>query len=329
MDNEIPTGRHATDEIDLLELFNRMGRSIVRVTLWMLEQVKRFIILLIRKSLWIAFFGITGLVIAYLLYTNSQRYYASEMTAISNSVNSTYIVNSVNLLNDLFKENNNKIASEYLQLNIEETNKIKSIQAYFGIDVNHDKIPDYIDYENDYNPKDTSIKRLPDYFYVRIEVFDEGIFPKVRDGIINYINRNPFVISNNNERIRQNNILINAIELEIRKLDSLQKLEYFELPQIEKSRNGSMVVLNEKDRKLYDNRIINLKKDKLDLEEENRLYRDPITVIQDFTPLSKAENPYMRYAKFWGIIFALLGFVLSLVWQNRKWIIKQIFEKQY
>lgn len=331
MDNEQLSKQQTPDEIDLIELFNRMGRGIKSGILWLFKQIKLLIILLIRKSLWIIIFGIIGLFIAYFLFTNSKRYYASELTATSNSVNSTYIINSVNLLNDLFKEQNYKIASDYLAINVDEVKKIKAIKSFYGIDVNGDGVPDYVDYANKYvyNPKDSIIKRLKDYFYVDIEVYDENIFSKARDGIINYIQRNPYVVQNNNERVRKNATLIISYDNEIKKLDSLQRIEYFEVPLNQKASSNQMVILNEKTKELYHDQILKLEKNKLFYQEQNELYGDPITIIQDFTPLSKAENPYMQYAKKWGIVFAILGFIISLLWQYRKKIIKLIVEKQY
>ncbi|HPD95984.1 MAG TPA: hypothetical protein PLA24_08820 [Tenuifilaceae bacterium] len=331
MDKEQQNKQQTPDEIDLIELFNKMGRGIKNGTLWLLKQIKLLIILLIRKSLWIIIFGIIGLFIAYFLFTNSKRYYASELTATSNSVNSTYIINSVNLLNDLFKEQNYKIASDYLALSLDEVKKIKSIKSFYGIDVNGDGVPDYVDYANKYvyNPKDSIIKRLKDYFYVDIEVYDENIFSKARDGIINYIQRNPYVVQNNNERVRKNATLIVSYDNEIKKLDSLQKIEYFKIPLDQKAASNQMVILNEKTKELYHDQILKLEKTRLYYQGQNELYGDPITIIQDFTPLSKAENPYMQYAKKWGIVFAILGFIISLLWQYRKKIIKLVIEKQY
>jgi len=321
MNNEQITRPQATDEIDLLELFSRMGRGIKRGIFWIYKLILDFLILIIRKSLWILAFTIIGLVVAYVIYQGSRRYFSSEMTAISNSINNTYVVSSINLLNDLFRQSNYSIAANYLNIDISQVQQVKSIEAFYTIDINKDRLPDYIDYKRQYNPKDTTIKRLDNYFVIRLEVYDEAIFAQVRDGIKNYIYKNKFIIDNNNERIRQNKILIETIEAEIRRLDSLQKVEYFELPQQQRATSNQMVVLNEKDRKLYHEQKLLLEKEKLKLEKDLNINSEPITIVQDFTPLSKAENPYSKYAIRIGLLFALLGFFISLLWQYRRTII--------
>lgn len=329
MNNELTPKQQVTDEIDLLELFNRMGRSIRKGFAWAYQQILNFLMLLLRKSLWIIGFTLIGLVVAYIIYQNTRRYYLSEMTAISNSINNTYVVGSINLLNDLFREQNFAIAANYLNIDVTKAQQIKSIKAFFTIDINKDRIPDYVDYKETYNPKDTLVKRLDNYFVTRIEVYDETVFPEAREGLKSYIYKNKFIIDNNNERIRQNNMLIATLEAEIRRLDSLQKVEYFELPQMQRAATNQMVVLNEKDRKLYHEQKLALEREKLRLERDNIINSDPITIVQDFTPLSKAANPYSRYAYIIGILFAILGFIASLLWQYRQIIMDAIKNKHY
>lgn len=324
MNSELNNRPQTTDEIDLLELFNRMGRSIKKGIHWLYQLIINFLLLILRKSLWIIAFAIIGLIVAYILYQGSRRYYSSEMTAISNSISNIYVVNSINLLNDLFKQKNYAIASNYLDIDIAKIQQIKSIEAFYTIDVNKDRIPDFTDYDRKFSPKDTANKRLDNYFVVRLQVFDEGIFKQVRDGIKSYIYKNKFIIDNNNERIRQNRILIENIEGEIRKLDSLQKVEYFDMPQMQRATSNQMVVLNEKDRKLYHEQKLQLEKEKLRLEKDLNINSEPITIVQDFTPLSKTENPYSKYAIKVGMLFAILGFVVSLLWQWRNGLINLI-----
>lgn len=325
MNNELITPKQAPDEIDLIELFNRMGRGIKKGINWLFNLILDFLRLILRKSFWILASIILGLAAAYFLYQGTPRYYSSEMTAISNSINNSYIISSINLINDLFKEKNYPIAAEYLSIDTNTVKLIKSVEAFYTIDINRDKLPDYVDYRWKYDPlRDTLPKRLNDYFVIRLEVYDEKVFTTVRDGIINYIYKNKFIIENNTERLRQNKILIESIDAEIRKLDSLQNVEYFNLPLQQKANSNQMVVLNEKDRKLYHEQKLQLEREKLRLEKDLNINSEPITIVQDFTPLSKAVNPYSKYAVKIGLIFALLGFIVSLLWQYRRFIIDSI-----
>ncbi|NOU19907.1 MAG: hypothetical protein HOO91_20300 [Bacteroidales bacterium] len=316
MDNQIQNQR-PTDEIDLLELFSRIGLGIKKFSYWILELIRSFFLLLIRKSIWILSFSLIGGFVGYYFYNTTPRFYSSEMVARSNSMNNSVIVNSINLLNDLFENKNYNALSSYLGTSSKEAEKIRSIEAFYGIDINKDIIADYIDYNKTYNPKDTTQKRLSDVFYLRISVYDESIFSNVRDGIKKYISTNPFILQNNEVRIQQTKSMITEYQSEINKLDSLQKVQYFEVPKMQKGGNSQMIVLNEKEAKLYHNDILSLYNRKLSLEKELVLNPDPITIIQDFTQLSKAENPLIKFLKTWILVFAIFGLLSSLIWQLR------------
>ena len=307
-----------SEEIDLLELFNRMGRSIKNLFIWLYNLLVSFFLLLIRKFVWIFFFSIVGAFVGYLFYNNTPRFYSSQMVAVSNSMNNSVIVNSINLINDLFESKNYDVLANYLSISPQMAKKIKSIGAYYGIDLNKDKITDYVDYEKVYNPKDTTQKRLTDIFYLKISVYDETIFANVRDGIKKYINTNPYIVENNNVRKQQDIKLIELYKKQIMKLDSLQKVQYFEVPKLQKSGNNQLVLLNEKETKLYHTDIINLYNAQLYLERQLVLNPDPITIIQDFTQLAKADNPLIKFLKTWVVIFAIFGFSFSILWQYRK-----------
>jgi len=329
MSNDQINKPQATDEIDLIELFNKIGNSIKKGAMWIISRLQDLILLLIRKSLWIISFSIIGAFVGYSFFKATPRYYSSQMVAVSNALDNNYIVSSINLLDDLFKGGNHDIAANYLEIPVENAKQIKSIGAYYGIDVNKDKLTDYVDYTETYNPKDTSIRRITDFFYVKMEVFSETVFAQARDGIKKYINKNNFVIDNNQVRIAQSEELIKSIDQEIKKLDSLQRIQYFEIPKSQKANNTQMVVLNEKEMKLYHEQILALQQQKLRLQKDITINKDPITVVQDFTPLSKAENPVTKYLINWVALFSLLGFIVSLLWQFKKAIIQLIKDKQY
>lgn len=316
MDNQIQNQR-PTDEIDLLELFNRMGRTILRFFNWVIFLIKSFFLLLIRKSIWIISFTIIGVLFGYLFYSNTPRFYSSQMVARSNSMNNYIIINSINLLNDLFYNKNYSALGTYLGTSLEQAKKIKSIDAYYGIDINKDGVADFVDYDDTYNPKDTTQKRLSDIFYLKIMVYDESVFSSVRDGIKRYISTNPYVEENNTVRKQQAERMIEEIEDEINKLDSFQKIQYFEVPKMQKTGSSQTILFNEKESKLYHNDIIGLYAKKQKLEKELLINPDPITVIQDFTQLSKAENSMVKIVTLWVIFFAILGFVSSLFWEYR------------
>jgi len=317
MDNQITPKSSSNDEIDLLELFNRMGKAFTKSIIWVLNLLLKLFLLILSKAFWIASFMIIGIGLGIAVFYATPRFYSSQMMATANSTNNGIVINAINQLNDLFTAANYTAAAQNLNIPIEQAKKIKSIQAFYGIDINHDNIPDYVDYDNLYNPKDTTTKRVPGLFYVMVKVFDKGVFAPVRNGIEKYIFSNPYIAENNNIRKEQTASMIVAYDKEIQKLDSLQKDYYFnQLTQ--KAGSGQIIFLNQKDVKLFHKEMLGLVEQKQDLQKTLTLNPDPITVIQDFTQLTRAVNPWTKYVKYWGIGFALLGFFAGVYWQHRK-----------
>ncbi|SDB82986.1 hypothetical protein [Williamwhitmania taraxaci] len=315
------------EEIDLLDLFNRMGKSIQKGINWGINLIYQFFLLLIRKSLWILTFTCIGVSIGLLLFFNTNRFYTSNMVAKCNSTENNIVVDAINQLNDLCINNNFEMLARYLETSPRQAAQIKLIKAYYGIDINRDSIADYIDYLETYNAKDTSQRIVRNMVFVKVEVFNEDVFSDLRDGLQKYIWKNPYIAKNNEVRKEQTAIMISSMDRELKNLDSLQKSYRNNLMQ--KSGNGQMVLLNEKEIKLIYPDIIKLVSQKQKLEKSLIVDPDPLTIIQDFTPLSKAVNPWTKYVKSWGLSFALLGFILSLLWQYKRTIITLIGQKQY
>lgn len=318
MENQIKP--NSNDEIDLLELFNRMGKAFTKSITWVFNLLFKLFLLILNRAFWIASFMLIGVVLGIAVFYATPRFYSSQMMATANSTNNDIVVNAINQLNNLFTAANYNAAAQNLNISIEQAKKIKSIQAFYGIDVNHDNIPDYVDYDNLYNPKDTTTKRVTGLFYVMVKVYDKEVFSPVRDGIKKYIFSNPYIAENNEIRKEQTASMIVAYDKEIQKLDSLQKDYYFnQLTQ--KAGSGQIIFLNEKDVKLFHKEMLGLVEQKQDLQKELTLNPDPITVIQDFTQLTRAVNPWTKYVKYWGLVFAILGFFAGVNWQYRKSIL--------
>jgi len=85
-----------------------------------------------------------------------------------------------------------------------------------------------------------------------------------------------------------------------------------------------MIVLNEKDFKLYHETLLGLQSRKQDLEKELELYPEPITVIQPFTELGIEKVNLIKELIGKAIFGALIGFIVSLLWQYRKDMINAV-----
>ncbi|HOP05507.1 MAG TPA: hypothetical protein PL017_12360 [Tenuifilaceae bacterium] len=317
----------SNDEIDLIELFTRMWEGFKNGVIWLLNALKNLLIFIIRKSVWIGTFALFGAVLGYILYIGVPNYYSSQATIRSNGISNIYVIDFVNQLQELLSNRNYDAISQRLNINVDDVDKIKSIGAYYGIDINEDRNVDYIDFENTYDPLDSTIVRLPAVLYIKIELWKMDVYTTLKTSVVDYVSKNPFIITNNNLRIKQALEQIDYINEEVQKLDSLQNIQYFEVPKTQRTSNTQMVVLNEKDFKLYHSILLDLKRSKQGLERDLELYGEPITILQPFTELALVKENLLSAILPKFIFFALLGFIVSILWHFRRGIYEAIAGK--
>jgi len=317
------------DEIDLLELFRRMGQKIGQLFTGFLRFILLSILFLWRNALIILAFVVVGGLAGFGISRMARPYYSSDMIAQINTTNVSEMMNYINDLHELCNENNYQVLSEYLQLSKAVAEKIKDINAYWIIDENKDGVGDYVDFKNKYSLRDTTQRRIQSRFNLNVEVFDISGFTDVKKGLYNYVSANPYLNSLNENRKKRIRELIVQTEEEMLKLDSLQKYEYFKKETLPPEERGQMLIWNEKEVRLLHPDIINLFRQKQSLERDLELYPEVITVIKDFTPLSQVENPVMKYILKWGLIFGILGVILKFFFDQRKNIRNFVYKNEH
>ncbi len=323
-----------SDEIDLIELFSRMGRGIKNFFYAIFKYLFDFLFYTVKffykNAIPIGGFTFAGFVAGTIIYYVSDKEYSSEMVASSNSLRNDEMINYINKLDELCKTENYTGLGKYLDMDSLNASKIKYIKALWAFDRNRDNLPDYVDYSGRYDIRanDTIQRRLWDRFYVRAVVTDDDIFNRMKDGLYKYIYSNQYVQETNNIRKKQQAEMIKEIDNEIKKLDSLQKYEYFNqnriMPQVGANQ---MVLFTEKDRRLYHKDIFTLVEQRQDLETKLTVRKDPITIIQDFTPMNKVENTIFTYLLKFSIIGFLLGSLIIFIWLYGRKIHKTLLEE--
>jgi hypothetical protein len=305
-------------EIDLLQLFQKMGEGIKNFFVWLFRGMLFLIIFGIRKIHFILLFAVAGALIGYVLFSNTQRYYSSYMVAQPNGISSADMINYINDLHDLCKKKNSQALAYDLQMADTTARKIKDIQAFFIIDINKDGVGDYVDFKNAFSPRDTTMARLEDRIHVTVEVYDNTAFENVKRGLYRYMNKNPYLIKLNEIRKNELQELIAQTQHEIQKLDSLQNTDYFQSNTRASQNSSQLMILAEKEPTMYYRDKLSLTIRKQEYQKELELATDAFAVIKDFTNLAMAENPKSKYMTRYGVIFGILGFILLLLGVYRK-----------
>ncbi len=309
---------NTSDEIDLLELFQKIGNTLKKWFMAILQFVYQIVLFLVRKSVFIGIVVILGLLWGGIKYKTSPRYYSSRLEAYSNTLSSIDMINYINNIHELFAENNIENLQSKLGITEQTLANVKDVQAFKVLDFNKDGITDEIDFDNEYTTADTSVSNTR--FVVKVEVFDQEVFPVIQNRMLSYIDQNTYINEMNQVRKRQLQELIAQLDNEIAMLDSLKREEYFEKENKMEPQRGQLLVMNEKETKLYHQDLISLYKEKQTLEQRLELRMDPITIIQDFSALTVTENNLMSYLKTYGIAALIFALVIGLLWELRPYI---------
>lgn len=334
--DQVPRETH-NEEIDIFEIMNRFGHGFKNFMIWCYNLLLKLGLLLlslffflIRKFVWLLVFAVVGGVLGY-FYSQSEHalYYSSEMAAKTLAMDSKYVVDQINSLGQNLGGSEYDAITTALHISADDVKSIRSIKAGYGIDINGDGVSNYVDYDNEADPRDTTISFVKDLFYVQVELFNDSLMGKIQQGLLDYIKNNPYLIENNRIRVSSLSSQIVDINIEIDKLDSLQRIMYFEMPKqkthfdVEK-----MVFMTENEPPLYHSEILKLKNQRLEVEKTLELYSSPLTIIQPFSQVVSAVHGVLYYVGIFAVLMALVGLGLSLIWQYRKILFSVLFNRQ-
>jgi hypothetical protein len=315
------------DEIDLLDLFRRMGKTLNN---WLRALGRAFLlttVFLFKRWLPLGLSVVAGIGASYLLKTTTASFFTSDMILTPNAVASDEMIPYVNRLHMYCSENNTIALSDALSLNAEHINNIIDISAFWIIDKNRDGIPDIVDYKDNHDVYDTINIRMQNRFDIRVKVKTPQELSMLRTGILSFIGRDSLFQQKNRLRLRQNSDLLTRLNYDILQLDSLQKVKYFEETRNRQPQNGGqMVFLQEQKTQLIYSDIYGLYTTKQHYESEQTLYKDIVTVLSDFSLPAKRDNGGFYYGKKLIPLFFLITLFILVILANKKKL-KEVFNK--
>jgi len=322
--SEQPTNKNVNnDEIDIFEFVNRIGAVLRKWANAIGRAILITTVFLIKRWIPLSLTIIVGLLISYTLKELSPSVYTSDLVFRNNAVDNEQIIAYVNRIRSIADKS---VLSEALNISKETSDNIISIGAFWVIDLNRDSIPDKVDYANNHNVHDTVNVRMKDRFNVQARLKSLQDLNTVRDGLIYYINNNQFFQEKNRIRLNQLSEKIDRMNIDISRIDSLQKVKYFE--ETRQVQSSGQIVLNQAQNQmqLLHKDINDLMKEKHLLETEMNVYNQIVTVLNDFTiPVVRTNNLYFFAKKVLPTMF--IPVLLILIFIARRAAIKRIFEK--
>ena len=328
MEEERNSENYQEREIDLIDLmgrfFNWLGKAFVQLGILCKNSVLWVIKFLIRN--WILYTCACVFVVGSTFYkTNTlPPYYDCNMRLECMCTNASYAINKVNGWNY-------KIA-----LSDSISKQIRHVDASYLLDYNGDGSADAVEEYNSQAMKDTTSAytrmRMAHTFDINVEIYiakDSTIIDSVRNAIMAYLYNDKWIQEQNALWQRESKNRISRLEKEIEVLDSLQKTEYFNNKDGKKygvERDGSFLMISEKDKRLYHGDLIGLTNSKLSIE--HNLYDEPFKIIKDISIPVSPINTIRQNARHSFLQIMILATIIILIIDRRKWIKSLIKESK-
>lgn len=327
------------DEIDLLDLFRRVGKTLKNWANALGTAFLISVVFLLRRWLPLGISIAAAIGVSFLLKATSHSFYTSDIVfrnnlatmdkfkVRDNSGTTSEIISKLSKLHTFCSENNLPALSKAISINPESASNILDIDAFWIIDLNKNGIPDYVDYYNGHKSSDTTNIRMQDRFDVRVKISSPSDLDKVRNGIIKYVENDSLYQQMNQLRLRQNKELLLRLAYDIKQLDSLQKVKYFEETRnIKPATGGQIIFMQEQKTQLVYSDIYSLYSRKQSLESENELHTGVLMVLSDFSTPAKRENGGLYYGKTVIPLFFLTTLLVMILLANKKKL-KEIYNK--
>ena len=328
------------EEIDILEVGSQVWYAFRKLFIGIKDLISFIIILLkditvsiiifmIRKSLWIVSFALTGMILGFVFYNAIKPSFLFTCEGETGGIDNSVVIDHVNRL-DLLK-GDTVLLAKYLNISNKQAKEIRSIKACYGIDLTGDGKPNYIDFTGKrYNDKDSMQTRLPSFVHFRVSLYDRDMLPVVREGLFNYIKNNAYIkdLYQIDRQMREN--LIKGLDKEIERLDKIDSVQRERISGRNEvgAEKGQLVLLNGSEpeiRLLYDD-ILSLFNQREQLQRHVDLIKEPVLIVQDFIPVQLEERPLIWYFLRFGGFMALLGILCAMIWQYHKKIWEMIKE---
>jgi len=325
MNESTPIEKNNPQEIDLWEILKKVYIGLKDLGKWLYEALLFLVGFAIRKFVWLLCCAVIGGGLAFFLYKSSP-YYNSVLQLRSNVLSNSFFVN---LVNETMSESNRdyKVLAQKLNMPDSLAKKIQSIKAYYGVDVNKDTIVDFLDKNNTYIRSTDTLKAamiVPRLFFIDAVVSTDTVLPYIKRSILNMFENNEYVTQHNKRRLIQIKGRMNELAVQLSRLDSLQKVDYFNQEHRYNTKAGNTSLMLSLEQKLYHYDIMWLLQQRMSLESALALDSLSITLVKDFSETPNFKQSLWSYIADAVGYALLIGFPLLLLWEYRKKIIQEI-----
>lgn len=265
------TTEKRNDEIDLIEVFLN-------------------IYIFIKKHFWVLFIsGIIGGALGYSTKFIGKKHYESSMLIESYTLSDNILVEYINNIQTIINDDNYEYLGSQTNLSVELISNLEHIET-----------------EKTYNEKE---KKYLKYLKINCSSISNSIYKNLSNGLINYLNKMPYVQNELEHFVDQNNALIEKIDQEILLLEKLQN-------NISENRSKSGVNIYNEQNSFHQD-LLGLLREKQRRQKE-LLYATPFRVIEDFIIYQKPVRKTVTYTFIGAFTLSFLILLILIFKQINK-----------
>jgi len=303
-------------ELDLFELINR-GFGIFKNLIKTGWNVFLSLIKFHVKNIFILLpFIIIGVSIAiYQTQKENRKQYAEFMLQINGKTNSYEVSDILKVLSQTINpDTSNVIFAKTLNLDTKAVEKVYSLKSFFVIDLNNNKTRDYIDYANSFK-EDTSNSRMNDFLDIRISSKGEANYQEIQQKIVDYLMKNPYLISVENERMKAIQERMQTLNIEIAALDSMRDEQLKNKNNLTLQLDKSSILLGKESS--YYKEMLDLKGQKSTLQAALILQPNVVSVYSG-VEIRTDETTTSIFLKYIGYLYVLGLFIAMIIYYRKK-----------
>ena len=217
----------------------------------------------------------------------------------------------------------NKAISFGTKLNLPDSVScnVKEFHSYYVIDYNSDSVPDLVDFKGTHSLKDTVNVRQRDRIYFRFITKNVAQVPQVEQAIIKYFNSNPSFQAQFNAKRNALIESINVCNVQIQRIDSMSKTNYFKEESNQVYLDDRGLVLGGKlGKQLYYRDLSTIEYNKSKLQSKLSTCNRPVDLPSGFVINPVPVNSRLKYIVISILIGLALSLILSVLVENRKTI---------
>ena len=197
---------------------------------------------------------------------------------------------------------------------------IVGFHSYNVIEYIKDHVAIAVDYNDNYSQKDTMYVKMRDRVYMKLLTKKPNQVPIIEKAILNYFNNNEMLKTHFNNARNQLTEQIKVSKLELARVDSLAKVNYFKDNNQQLRFDKNTLVVGEQQKQLFYNDLLRLQDIISNSQNGLENFKQPIEIPSGFVVNPIPINSTLKYGVFSLIIALFLSLLIAGFIENSKHI---------